>query len=873
MARLAFGGFEGGDTSQGLFPDQGGTATAGAPSTDVARTGTYSLKWASGEKYVWNNANGASNVARLGRMWFYLTGLPTADMTVMYFILGAGTDTPLKVKIRTTGVVELKSNAGTVYGTAGPIAINTWFCIEMSCKSNTTTGLEEYEARLNGTSFATATDATTGLPNRWAAGHAAGTLAAGKFLYGDDFALNDSSGASDTSWPGVSGRVAYLEPVSDNAIGANWFKGDGSAIGGAGYDSINNKPPVGVADVGAAAGAQLRNAALSTTQPAAAADVNLRSPTSAGVPTGSTITHARLAVIFGDNHAASMSNGFAFQGVSNPVIASQSNSTPTGTAGTWPSNWSDIYGTIQVAPTITLGTSPVARFRRALAGSGTQAIMVSAFGMVIEYTVPTQTLVTPLLSITPDLYPPTVTDYEIQDPGTVDDPLTGTVYISGETVRSIDEVRLYVNAPASNHLLITLKPPDGSPEVTIFDHRGSGADVGASSGSPLILRDDASTTLASGFVSGTGQTLKPENLLSTFRNESGGLWVITVTDTTTSTILTLTYALIASTGPKNQKKILKPKLLSIIPTLFAPTVAGGAVTLVLPVLSVTPTLFAPEVVLTSAPPQSLTVPVLSSTPELFAPSVSVGTVSLQTPLLEITPEFFPPTLDPLAVQLVVPLLSITPEFFGPTLVPGTVTLQLPLLSITPQFFGMAVNVRDVYLYPPLLEVTPELFAPTVRMRLLVPLLSVTPELFAPTLHRGLLVPLLEIVPQLFPPAVRLELAVPFLEITPELFAPTVRMRLVLPVLVITPELFGPQLSVGLVTLTLPLLQVTPLVISPRLIRRVFRSQVGHQKTTAMAGQTEGTGPGYQKTTDWPGGDEGTDPGHREYSNPGHFEVV
>lgn len=347
------------------------------------------------------------------------------------------------------------------------------------------------------------------------------------------------------------------------------------------------------------------------------------------------------------------------------------------------------------------------------------------------------TMYPPLLDVAPTLYAPTVTDYEAQDPGTVDDPITGTVYISGESVRSVTEVRLYVQHSNTGHLLVTLKPPDGSPEVTLFDHRGSGADIGASSASPLILRDDASTTLASSFTSGTGLTRKPEQPLSTFKNESGGTWVITVTDTTTSTQVVLPYARIDTTGPKAQKKILKPKLATYNPTLYTPSVTQSGATLYTPLLDVAPTLLAPTVI----GPQTLTSPLLTVAPTLFAPELRHV---LRVPLLTVAPDLISPAVIGPQTLGPVPLLTVTPVLFGPSVNPRAVTVSLPLLTVDPSLYSPTLIQRIVV---PLLSVDPDLYGPGLTLRaveLLLPLLAVDPELLAPTVHQRLVLPLMDL---------------------------------------------------------------------------------------------------------------------------------
>jgi hypothetical protein len=102
-------------------------------------------------------------------------------------------------------------------------------------------------------------------------------------------------------------------------------------------------------------------------------------------------------------------------------------------------------------------------------------------------------------------------------------------------------------------------------------------------------------------------------------------------------------------------------LLDVSPQLFAPAVQLGGITIVVPLLEIPPQLFGPTVVPGSV---ELTLPLLEVEPQLLEPTVRQRIV-LQ--LLEVDPELLAPELVLGPVELSVPLLDIAPSFFPPTL--------------------------------------------------------------------------------------------------------------------------------------------------------------------------------------------------------------
>jgi hypothetical protein len=233
----------------------------------------------------------------------------------------------------------------------------TWYRIELSVTLGVSSLVTASELQLDGTSVATAsvslTESDTSVAIGWVT-----APGASKVCYVDDIAVNDATGATNTSWPG-SGKVVLLKPISDNAR-VGWTN---AAAGTTNlFNDVNNTPPVGVASPSTQPAQIKRNAANTTDT----YDANLTSYTTAGLAAGDTLN----AILLLSNQAYSF-NAAASQGVqmlSNPVISEFTYNSPSTSAGTYPTNWA--WGTKLteysglVSSSVTVGTSPVMRVRK-----------------------------------------------------------------------------------------------------------------------------------------------------------------------------------------------------------------------------------------------------------------------------------------------------------------------------------------------------------------------------------------------------------------------------------------------------------------------------------------------------------------------------
>lgn len=190
--------------------------------------------------------------------------------------------------------------------------------------------------------------------------------------------------SDDTNEPG-EGSVVLLLPVSDNTDNA-WTKPAGNQVDN--YTSVNNTPPVGVADSTALAQAenQIRNPTSNTSYVA-----NMATYSSAGILAADTINFVRAIVI----HAAPVSTGAKIGSVqitANPAEgAARAFQSPSSfyysgvNAGTYPTGWKVSFSTGASAPSVTVGTNPTLSMN-VTGGTATRIGMCCFLGMYVDYT-------------------------------------------------------------------------------------------------------------------------------------------------------------------------------------------------------------------------------------------------------------------------------------------------------------------------------------------------------------------------------------------------------------------------------------------------------------------------------------------------------
>lgn len=393
MARLVTAGFELNEATNATSPDgavQGGGAATITSAT--VRSGAFALSCASGAGnlngyFSWSYTLAASRTY-FARAYLNFSQFPTAATKILD-AEGSGGGF-LYIAVTSTGTLQLiDGGAVTQIGAdSAALSLGVWYRVELSTIINGSTQVTGGAGRLEGAEFASGNIAT---PSAAGVGAFAGWVAtpgANKTMFVDDVAVNDDQGGSQNTWPG-EGRIVLLVPTATSASGTGWTLGTGTAEGGNGWNSVNNKPPVGVTNLEAGSDPkQIRNASSN-------ANVNwdgtMTTYTAAGVAANATINVVDPIIAT----AAPVSTG-AKQGtvgvVSNPVIANIALG-PGGTSGafwsgttegTYTTGWKWSHGTATYAPSVTLGTAPVMRVTQVT--SSTRIATVCFMGMYVDFT-------------------------------------------------------------------------------------------------------------------------------------------------------------------------------------------------------------------------------------------------------------------------------------------------------------------------------------------------------------------------------------------------------------------------------------------------------------------------------------------------------
>lgn len=338
MARLQSIGWELGSTAAGMEFDVGVVGAGCSISSSTVRSG-----------------KGAGRVTGIS------SGVKSAFVTTMHAITGT-TNEYLRVYVRlaslpdaTTGIVELTTALGAHYGVScnasgqlalygsnvagtlsSPLTLDTWYRLEVHFDDTTTGGTHTFELRIDGTTIELSTNnnfanvaATCSIGANTRGGVV--DLATTIDIFFDDFAINDTTGASQTSWPGA-GSIVYLFPdaAGDNA---GWTI-DGSSPAATNWQSVNEHPPDDAVTF-----IKRTSSGIKTD------DYKVDSASTAGIGASDPITLVHVTGRFGSTNATAATGRrvltrvkSAAAGTVNKSTGAGVQATTTGTAGTIPAN-------------------------------------------------------------------------------------------------------------------------------------------------------------------------------------------------------------------------------------------------------------------------------------------------------------------------------------------------------------------------------------------------------------------------------------------------------------------------------------------------------------------------------------------------------
>lgn len=314
---------------------------------------------------------------------------PSANVDILSAYNGSGN--PFYVRWATNGIVSIRDSAATVHGsTASALATGVdgsgkqiYHLMELRVRVGTTT-TGQLEFKVNGTTICNVTTANL-LAATWRPywGSTGSVTSSGSFYF-DDIAINNTTSGSlgattsQNSWAG-EGKIIHLLPTADNSVGAGWQKPGGTTTGL--YTSIDNVPPVGVADSTSSADAEKMIRCPSGTPKYS---LFVQSYTAGGIGASDAISTVNIVAVMARAGASGGAAGIT--GEANPNITVVSSSAVVA-AGTFPTGWTTRFGNVYYQPTVTLGTQPQ------ISVTQTSTIALVAYmALQVEY-VPTSTIV------------------------------------------------------------------------------------------------------------------------------------------------------------------------------------------------------------------------------------------------------------------------------------------------------------------------------------------------------------------------------------------------------------------------------------------------------------------------------------------------
>lgn len=202
----------------------------------TARSGTYSIRLntSAATSNIRIRYRSADSVPAFARAYIRVTSYPSAQATIMRFTdlaFAAGAS----IRMNTDGTLELwNADTAQVGSDSSALSLDTWYRIEWSHETGATS------ARIDGTEFASGSITHSNGNNMQYIQLGTHSNVTMDIRY-DDVAVNDSSGAAQTSFPGA-GNIVMVLPTGD---------GDGNCSSGAGdWANINEVPPSDTATAG-----------------------------------------------------------------------------------------------------------------------------------------------------------------------------------------------------------------------------------------------------------------------------------------------------------------------------------------------------------------------------------------------------------------------------------------------------------------------------------------------------------------------------------------------------------------------------------------------------------------------------------------------
>lgn len=245
MARLSTIGFEQNSTTNG---HEFNLNTQGAATivTSPVRSGTYAgrvsaMTSGAQSSFGYQFSTSDANVAFV-RFYIYVVTRPSAANSIMRLNRTTGA-VIVAVGLNSTGTLQLWDEDAAIGAVSPVLALNTWYRVEVQIDRSAASGSHIVRGRLDGVEWAgSATRALgAGVANlRFGGNLNLEAQTQGEWLL-DDIAINDNTGAAQTSYPG-DGKIIRLKP---NAQGDQngWLKQGVTPGDATSYQSVDEVTP------------------------------------------------------------------------------------------------------------------------------------------------------------------------------------------------------------------------------------------------------------------------------------------------------------------------------------------------------------------------------------------------------------------------------------------------------------------------------------------------------------------------------------------------------------------------------------------------------------------------------------------------------
>lgn len=238
MARLWQSGFE----LNSITDDMEHTTNSAPVSigTTNVRSGTYAGRVNAGAGF-WRQVIQTSNQIITGYIGIgiYIVALPNANTQLVRWST-TGNVSVGNITLKTTGALSLLKSDGTQIGSdSAALNLNQWYYIELKNDASTSPGA--LEGKIDGTSFASGANSNQGAWARALIGNVTGAQTTNDIWF-DDWKVNDSSGTSQTGYPGT-GKLILLKPNATGDVNGFAVAVGGTAGAANNFTRVNEIPP------------------------------------------------------------------------------------------------------------------------------------------------------------------------------------------------------------------------------------------------------------------------------------------------------------------------------------------------------------------------------------------------------------------------------------------------------------------------------------------------------------------------------------------------------------------------------------------------------------------------------------------------------